>query len=179
MLSGELYDPNVPELSADRRRAKELLIRFNRTMPGQTEERRAVLGELFGSLGPGAVVEPPFQCDYGINIHAGERLYINVNCVFLDCGRLEIGNHVLFGPAVQVYTVNHPLQPGPRSEDLELTAPVRIEDNVWIGGSSVVVPGVTIGKNSVIGAGSVVTRDVPPNVVAVGNPCRVLKPLPE
>jgi maltose O-acetyltransferase len=171
MLGGELYDASDPELTAARARARELLARFN------ARPERSLLEELLGSVGPEAVIEPPFHCDYGSNISVGTRFYANVNCVFLDCAPISIGDRVLFGPAVQLYAATHPVEAEPRREGLEYARPIAIGDDVWIGGAAVVLAGVTIGDRAVIGAGSVVVHDVPADVVAVGNPCRPVRKL--
>ncbi len=176
MLAGELYRAADPELVAERERARRLTRLYNATTEQQLQERRAILTELFGRIGPKMEIEPPFYCDYGCNIVAGDNLYMNFGCVILDCNRVEIGDNVLMAPYVQIYTAYHPTDPAIRLTGEELTAPVRIGHNVWIGGGSILCPGVTIGDNTTIGAGSVVTSDVPTNVVAAGNPCRVLRP---
>lgn len=167
----ELYDPSAPELLAARTRAKEVLRAFAAT--GDV----AVLRTLFAALADDAVVEPPFYCDYGSNIRAGAGFYANSGCVFLDCAPIEIGDHVLLGPCVQLYAATHPLDAEVRRQGLEYAEPITIGDDVWLGGGTIVLPGVTIGARAVIGAGSVVARDVPADVVAVGNPCRVLRSL--
>lgn len=166
MLAGEPYDASDPELTAARTRARELLARFH------VRPERSVLEELFASVGPEAVIEPPFHCDYGFNVSVGERFYANVNCVFLDCAPISIGDRVLFGPAVQLYAATHSLDAEMRRRGLEYALPITIGDDVWVGGGAIVLPGVTIGDRAVIGAGSVVVKDVPADVVAVGNPCR-------
>jgi maltose O-acetyltransferase len=178
MLAGRLYDASDPELVAERLRARDLLFAFNGSLPADKEKRRALLGDLFAQFGESSLIEPIFHCDYGYNISFGKGSYANVGCVFLDVMPIRIGNEVLFGPAVQLYAATHPLAPEERATGLELGAPITIEDRVWVGGGTVVCPGVTIGKGSVIGAGSVVTRDIPERVVAVGNPCRVVRHIP-
>ena len=177
MLRGELYDPSDDQLVLERRRARELLKAFNDSRPQELKKRRNLLTELFGTRGGKVWIEPPFQCDYGSNIHLGQSVFFNFNCVILDCARVEIGDNVLCGPAVQIYTATHPLDATTRRTWLESARPVRIEDDVWIGGGAIINPGVTIGARSVIGAGSVVTRDIPPDVFAAGNPCRVIRQL--
>jgi maltose O-acetyltransferase len=169
MLSGEPYDASDPELTAARSRARELLARFN----GRPD--RSVLEELFASVGPEVVIEPPFHCDYGFNLSVGERFYANVNCVFLDCAPISIGDRVLFGPAVQLYAATHSVDAETRRRGLEYALPITIGDDVWIGGGAIVLAGVTVGDRAVIGAGSVVVKDVPADVVAVGNPCSPLR----
>ena len=171
MIAGELYDPGDAELSAARARARDLLAQYNMA-PEAT-----VLAQLLGSVGTGAVVEPSFHCDYGFNISVGERFYANANCVFLDCAPIVVGDHVLLGPAVQLNAATHTLDAETRRRGLEYALPIAVGDDVWIGGGAVVLPGVTIGDRAVIGAGSVVTKDVPPDVVAAGNPCRPLREL--
>lgn len=166
MLAGELYDALDPELVEARGRARALLTRFN-----ATRDRQALV-ELLGRLPDGAVVEPPFHCDYGFNITVGERFYANVNCVFLDCAPIEIGAYVLLGPGVQLYTATHPVDPAERREGLESAKPITIGDDTWLGGGAIVLPGVMIGERAVVGAGSVVTRDVPADTKVAGNPAR-------
>jgi len=177
MLAGELYLSTDPELVAADLRAQELLFLFNATRPGADTERRALLVELFATFAPGAVLRPSFRCDYGSNISIGEDTFINYDCVFLDCNRITIRREVQIAPRVQIYTATHPLDAAMRRSKLEFALPVVVEDGVWIGGGAIVCPGVTIGQNTVVGAGSVVTRDLPAGVLAVGNPCRVLRAL--
>ncbi|OPY27637.1 MAG: maltose O-acetyltransferase [Methanocella sp. PtaU1.Bin125] len=177
MLAGELYLASDPELVADRLRARRLTGDYNATYEGEPGRRTRILRELFGRLGPGAEVEPPFYCDYGYNILAGSRLYLNFGCVFLDCNRISIGDDALFGPYVQIYTASHPVDPAARRSKRELAAPVSVGNNVWIGGGVIILPGVTIGDDTTIGAGSVVAGDIPANVVAAGNPCVVKRQL--
>jgi maltose O-acetyltransferase len=177
MLAGELYDSADPELTAMRVRARQLVRRLNDHEPGQWAVAEAILGELFGSIGPDSWIEPPFRCDYGANIHAGRKLYMNFDCVVLDCGRVDIGDHVMFGPGVHVYAATHPLDPDERCKGPESTLPVRIGNQVWLGGGAIVCPGVTIGDGTTVAAGSVVTRDLPPYVLAAGSPCRVIRSL--
>jgi maltose O-acetyltransferase len=135
------------------------------------------LEQLLGKVGKRVSVRPSFYCDYGYNIELGDHVFINFNCVFLDCAPIIVGNNVLFAPAVQLYTATHPLDVKTRTADLESAHPIRIEDNVWVGGGAVVLPGVTVGANSVIAAGSVVTKDIPANVVVAGNPAKVIRDL--
>lgn len=179
MLAGRLYHAQDPDLTAARLRARQLVFRYNQSAPGEEGLRREVAAELFGRMGEGCYLEPPLRCDYGFNIRLGDRVYVNFNLVVLDCAAVTIGNDVLIGPNVGIYTAGHPVDPGLRREGLEFALPVTIEDGVWIGGHAVIAPGVRIGRNSVIGAGSVVTKDIPANVVAVGNPCRVIRPITE
>jgi maltose O-acetyltransferase len=171
MLAGELYDASDPELVAARGRARGLLVRYN------AEPDSTLLRELLGEVGAGAVVEPPFHCDYGENVTVGERFYANAGCVFLDCAPIRFGDRVLLGPAVHVYAATHPVDAEKRRRGLEYALPVTIGNDVWIGGAAVVLPGVTVGERAVVGAGSVVTSDVPADVVAAGNPCRPLREL--
>lgn len=177
MLAGELYMADDPVLHTAHLRAQEILGRFNVTPADAGDERRALLGGLFGSLGQDAVVKPTLRCDYGFNIAIGARTFLNYDCVLLDCHRITIGNEVQFAPGVHIYTATHPLDAMQRRSGLESAMPVTIADGVWLGGRVIVCPGVTIGENTVVGAGSVVVRDLPANVLAVGNPCRVVRPL--
>jgi maltose O-acetyltransferase len=177
MLSGELYEPGDAELVEARLRARRLLARYNATDAGDVRERRALLGELLGGCGDRAWIEPPFFCDYGWNITIGERAFLNFNCVILDCAPVEIGARTMVASAVQFCAATHPVDPATRRDGLEFARPIVVGANVWIGAGAIVGPGITIGDDSVVGAGSVVVRDVPPNVVAVGNPCRVVREL--
>ena len=167
-------DPFKSELVAARKRAKSLCQQLNALRADQHKARKPIYKELFGKVST-AYIEPNFFCDYGRNIFLGENFYANHNCVILDVGEVHIGDRVLFGPAVQIYGTTHPLDAGERASGKEFCAPVIISDDCWIGGSAIILAGVTIGKGSLIGAGSVVTQDIPEGVVAVGNPCRVLK----
>jgi maltose O-acetyltransferase len=176
MLAGELYDPLDPELTAARVRARDLCQALNGTREADADQRRAVLIDLFGAGGDEVWMQPPFYCDYGSNIFLGRRVFFNFNCVVLDVCRVAIGDFTLFGPAVQIYTATHPLEAELR-RSREFGKPVTIGADVWVGGAAVILPGVTIGSRSVIGAGSVVTRDVPDDVFAAGNPCRVIRKL--
>jgi len=176
MLAGELYDPLDPELAAGRARARDLCQALNATREGDVDERRRILTELFGAGGESVWMQPPFFCDYGANIELGERVFFNFNCVVLDVCRVVIGDHTLFGPAVQIYTPMHPMDAELRRKE-EYGRPVEIGSDVWVGGGAIILPGVRIGSRSVIGAGSVVTRDVPEGVFAAGNPCRVIRAL--
>lgn len=175
MLAGALYDPLDPQLLGERRNTRLLLKALNDTRDDQTDERERLIKELIPNAGTGIWIEPPFYCDYGSNIFLGDKVFFNFNCVILDVARVRIGSRVLFGPAVQVYAATHPLTAEERRTGLELGREIDIGDDVWIGGGSVVCPGVRIGHRSVIGAGSVVTRDIPDGVFAAGNPCRVLR----
>jgi maltose O-acetyltransferase len=175
MLAGELYDSQDAQLVAERRRARLLLKAFNDSSDDQAEERERILRELIGAAGEGLWIEPPFYCDYGSNITVGDRVYFNFNCVVLDVAPVRIGSRVLFGPLVQIYTATHPMGAAERRKGLEYAKPIEIGDDVWIGGGAIVCPGVRIGARAVIGAGSVVTRDIPEGVFAAGNPCRVIR----
>jgi maltose O-acetyltransferase len=179
MLSGELYDAGDARLVADRVRARRLLAAYNATDAADREGRTRILSELVGSLGDGVWVEPPFFCDYGDNISLGNGAYLNANCVVLDPAPVEIGAGALLGPSVQLLTATHPADAAARAAGREYALAVTIGANAWIGAAALVLPGVTVGENAVVGAGSVVTRDVPPNVVAAGNPCRVIRELEE
>ena len=178
MLDGELYDPMDPELAAGRTRARDLCQALNATLEAKTDERRRLLAELFGASGDSVWMQPPFFCDYGRNIEMGERVFFNFNCVVLDVCRVEIGSFTLFGPAVQIYTATHPFNAELRRRE-ESGKPIHIGSDVWVGGGAIILPGVRIGSRAVIGAGSVVTRDVPEGVFAGGNPCRVLREIME
>jgi maltose O-acetyltransferase len=174
MLAGELYDPLDAELAAMRARARELTFDLAQLRPTEEEERRRILVALFGAGGDAVWLEPPFHCDYGSNIHLGKKVFFNFGCVVLDVCPVHIGSFTLFGPAVQIYTATHPMDSVLR-RTRELAKPVIIGADCWIGGGAIICPGVTIGSRVVIGAGSVVTRDLPDDVVAVGNPCRVIR----
>lgn len=174
MLAGELYLSNDQELVEDRLRAKKLCYQYNNLNPELKEEGTVILQKLFQTEQQ-PYLEPIFYCDYGYNIKLGEHFYANHNCVFLDVNTITIGDNVMLGPAVQIYTATHPLKAKLRNSGLELGYPIEIGDNVWIGGGAIIQPGVKIGNNSVIGAGAVVTRDIPANVFAGGNPAKVIK----
>ncbi|MCC8407981.1 sugar O-acetyltransferase [Mucilaginibacter sp. UR6-1] len=176
MLDGELYIAADAELTEMRERARQLLHQYNQMIASPTEEKTGVLKQLLSKCST-IDIQPPFFCDYGTNIIAGDNLFMNFNCVVLDCALVTIGNNVQFGPYIQVYTATHPLVAAERIKGPELAKPITIGDNVWIGGGAIICPGVTIGENTTIGSGSVVTRDVPANVFAAGNPCRVIKNL--
>ncbi len=173
MLSGELYNALDPELVEARVRARDLCQELNTSRERQQEIRPRILLELLGGGGDSVWMQPPFYCDYGSNIYLGERVYFNFNCVILDVCEVRIGDFTMFGPAVQVYTASHPLRADLRRTQ-EFGKPVSIGSDVWIGGGAIVLPGVTIGDNTVIGAGSVVTKDIPSGVIAAGNPCRII-----
>lgn len=178
MLAGELYDPLDPVLVQARNRARDLCQHLNATREGDTEVRRRLLQELFGKGGETVWMQPPFFCDYGANIHLGERVFFNFNCVVLDVCRVTVGDFTLFGPAVQIYTATHPMNAELRRQQ-EFSKPIEIGADVWVGGGAIICPGVNIGSKTVIGAGSVVTRDIPEGVFAAGNPCRVIRAIIE
>jgi maltose O-acetyltransferase len=174
MILGQLYDPLAPELVEARARAQALCRALNDLSEGQAGDRRRLMSELFGKLGEGVSVTPPFHCDYGFNIELGDRVFFNFNCIVLDVCPVQIGSFSLFGPAVQIYTATHPMNAALRRQQ-ELGKPVEIGADVWVGGGAIICPGVRIGSSSVIGAGSVVTRDIPEGVFAAGNPCRIVR----
>ena len=174
MLAGELYVADCPELAADARRAAAWMARYNASACETAETRRALLAELFAEVGAHVNLRPPFHCDYGYNIHLGDGVFMNFNCVILDVVAVHIGAGTQIGPGVQILTADHPRDPELRSRQLEFGRPVRIGANVWIGAGALILPGVTIGDHALVGAGSVVTRDVPPRATVVGNPARVL-----
>ncbi|NLF66778.1 MAG: sugar O-acetyltransferase [Chloroflexi bacterium] len=177
MLVGELYNAQDPELVAARRRARLLTKRLNDTRDDEQELRRELLQELFGSSGANLWLEPPFYCDYGSNIHVGDNVFFNFNCVILDVAEVTIGSGAMFGPLVQIYTATHPIEAHERLKGHEAGKPIRIGSGVWVGGGAIINPGVTIGDRTTIGAGSVVTRDIPADVFAAGNPCRMIREL--
>ncbi|HYP75229.1 MAG TPA: sugar O-acetyltransferase [Polyangiaceae bacterium] len=176
MVAGELYDPADPLLMKMRERARELCRQLNAAAETEHELRTSLQRELFASGGDEASIQAPFFCDYGSNIHLGKRVYFNFNCVVLDVCPVHIGEHTLFGPAVQIYTATHPLDAEQRRTH-EYAKPIRIGSDCWVGGGAIILPGVTIGDRTVVGAGSVVTKDLPSNVIAAGNPCRVIRPV--
>jgi maltose O-acetyltransferase len=178
MIAGELYDPMDPELVAGRDRARDLCQDLNATRESQADERRRILRELFGKGGDTVWMQPPFFCDYGVNIELGERVFFNFNCVVLDVCPIKIGSYTLFGPAVQIYTPMHPMNAEQRRLK-EFGKPIEIGSDVWVGGGAIILPGVTIGSRTVIGAGSVVSRSIPEGVFAAGNPCRVIREITE
>jgi maltose O-acetyltransferase len=177
MLGGDPYDPLDDELVAGRARARSLTRSYNETADSEQERRATILSELLGGAGAGVWIEPPFRCDYGSNIYLGRNVFLNFDCVVLDCARVEIGDATLLGPCVQIYAATHPLAAGQRRAGVEYALPVTIGADVWIGGASVICPGVTVGPGTVVGAGSIVVADLPAGVVAAGNPCRVLRAL--
>lgn len=176
MLSGELYNPmTAMELFYERTNAKTLCHKFNNLLPSETHKRKSIIKKLFGKTGDNFHIESVFWCDYGYNIEIGENFYMNHNCTILDCAKVKFGDNVFVAPNCGFYTAAHPIIAQERNTGIEYAKPITIEDNVWIGGGCSFLPGVSVGANSVIGAGSVVTKDIPANVVAVGNPCRVLR----
>lgn len=179
MIRGELYDATDSHLVLERRRARSLTKSLNESRDEDTDARARILADLFGKLGEQVWIEPPFYCDYGFNIALGSRVFFNFECVILDPAPVEIGNDVLFGPGVHVYTATHPIDYRERRAGLELAKPVWIGSDTWIGGGAIIGPGVRIGDRSIVGAGSVVTKDIPPGVLAAGNPCRVIRALEE
>lgn len=173
MLAGERYNCLDPDLEADRQKARKLLRLYNSSEA--TPERQSILQQLLGHVGRNSIIEPPFHCTYGQNIYIGDDVFLNVLCTILDCNQVHIGHHVMIGPAVQIYTAAHDLKAEARIRGWEVAKPIVIEDNVWLGGGAILLPGVKIGRNAVVGAGAVVTRDVPANTVVVGNPARVIR----
>ena len=179
MCDEENYDASDPQLVDKRMQAKILTQKYNTCDAEKEEEKRQILKYLFGRVEDGIKIEAPFFCDYGFNIKVGKNFYMNFDCVILDCAEVEIGDNVLCGPKVQIYTPCHPIDPAERLSGVEFAKKIKIGNNVWIGGGAIICPGVTIGDNTTIGAGSVVTKNIPANVVAVGNPCKVIKKLCE
>jgi maltose O-acetyltransferase len=177
MLAGELYDAGDAELAAGRSKARGLFTRYNALSYDDKENRTAILKELLGGFTNNIDIQSPFYCDYGFNIFAGDNLFLNFNCIILDCARVTLGNNVFLAPNVQLYTAYHPIIAAERIKGPEYASPITIGNNVWLGGGVIVCPGVTIGDNTTIGAGSVVTKSIPANVVAAGNPCRVIREL--
>lgn len=178
MLAGELYHPHDPELIQARIRARDLCQDLNATREDDQEVRRSILKELFGQGGDSVWMQPPFFCDYGANILLGERVFFNFNCVVLDVCEVKIGSFTLFGPSVQIYTATHPMNSELRRKQ-EFSKPIEIGSDVWVGGGAIICPGVKIGSKTVIGAGSVVTRNIPEGAFAAGNPCRVIREITE
>ena len=176
MLAGEIYDANYDkELIQERQEAKELCYDYNNLRPSKIEERKEILKNLLGKTKENFWIEQPFVCDYGYNIEVGENFYANHNLIILDANKVKFGDNVFIAPNCGFYTAGHPLDAESRNKGLEYAKTIEIGNNVWIGGNVVVLPGVKIGDNSVIGAGSIVNKDIPANVVAVGNPCKVIK----
>ena len=179
LLNHEYYNTDSPDIRAACVKVKNLFLEYNALPTSEPEKREAILRRAFGEVGEKPWIESPFQCDIGFTTRLGNNVYINHNCVFLDAGGITIGNRVMIGPNVGIYTPEHAFDPVLRAQGYEISEPVTIGDNVWIGGSVVILGGVTIGENTIIGAGSVVTHDIPANVIAVGNPCRVLREISE
>ena len=179
MLRGELYRPDDPELLAGQERCARLLDRYNATRHDDQAEREALLGELLGSVGEGVIVKPAFRCDYGSNISIGDGTFVNFDCAMLDIAPIVLGSTCWLATQVQLLAATHPIDPIPRRDGWEYGAPITIADNVWLGGGVIVCPGVTIGEHTVVGAGAVVTRDLPAGVVAYGNPARVVREIGE
>lgn len=173
--NGLLYDSTLKSFEKKRRRAKRLCHRYNRCKPSKVKKRNNILKKLFGKTGKKILIEPPFYCDYGDNIEVGDYFSANMNCVMLDGAEIKIGNHVMLGPNVSLYGTGHPKNADIRNKYIEYSYPITIQNNVWIGGSVSILPGVTIGENSIIGAGSVVTKNIPRDTIAYGNPCRIVK----
>ena len=179
MISGKPYKAFDDELVNERRYAKELIFDFNSFRPNEILNRNGLIKRLLGKIGNSFIIEPPFRCDYGYNIEIGENFYSNYNLIILDCAKVLIGDNVMIGPNVSIYTAGHPVHYEIRNQGYEYAFPVSIGNNVWIGGNAVINPGVSIGDNSVIGSGSVITKDIPGNVIAAGNPCKVLRGINE
>jgi maltose O-acetyltransferase len=177
MLAGELYVALDPQLTEERTQARLLTQALNNSREDEPDQRAQLLKQLIPQAGPGLWLQPPFYCDYGYNIVTGENVFFNFNCVVLDVTTVTIGDRTLFGPNVQVYTATHPIDHQVRSSGVEYAKSISIGSDVWVGGSAVICPGVSIGDRTIIGAGSVVTRDIPADVFAAGNPCRVIRHL--
>ena len=175
MLAGDQYIADDPDLQREALRAAQLVAAYNASAADAPEERRRILGELLGGVGQGVALRPPFYCDYGYHIRIGDRTFANFGLIALDVAPITIGADVQIGPNVQLLTPTHPVEPEPRRAKWEGSAPITIGDNVWLGGGAIICPGVTIGENTVVGAGAVVIRDLPANVVAVGNPARIVR----
>ena len=178
MHSGRLYRCGTPELFDRQIAAQELMYEYNHTRPSQEDRQMELLSQMFASIAPDSYIEPPFHANWGgQHVHVGRGVYANFNLTLVDDGEIFIGDHVMIGPNVVLCSGTHPICPELRREPYQYNLPIHIGDNVWLGGGAFVMPGVTIGENSVIGAGSIVTRDIPANVIAVGNPCRVVRPI--
>jgi len=175
MLAGEIYNPADPELVRDREEARRKVLVYNQTLETEVEKRIQILKDLLGSTGGNIYMQPNIRFDYGYNTYVGENFYANFDCTFLDVCEIRIGDNCMLGPNVHIYTATHPINPFERNSGKEYGKPVNIGDNVWIGGGSIINPGVTIGDNVVIASGSVVTKDVPANVVVGGNPAKIIK----
>jgi maltose O-acetyltransferase len=175
MLAGELYRPGAPEIQADQAATKAWLVRYNASLGLPADERHSLLAERLGAVGKGAAIRPPFHCDYGFNIRLGPGAFLNFNCVILDVVEVLIDEGTQIGPAVQIYTADHPRDAAQRREGLEFGRRVRIGRHAWIGGGAIILPGVSIGDDAIVGAGAVVTRDVPAGCTVAGNPARLIK----
>ena len=175
MLSGLLYDPTIKSLADERLVAEELSFKFNNLPPSKNKEKSEILKKLFGKVGKNVFVRSTLYCDYGYNIEVGDNFYANHNLTILDCAKVKFGDNVLIAPNCGFYTATHPIVAEERNTWLEYAKPITVGNNVWFGANVSVMPGVTIGNNVVVGAGSVVTKDIPDNVIAVGNPCKVLR----
>ena len=175
MLSGQMYDASDPELAAERLHARMTFQNINAITEDRKEERDEMFQQLLGESGDGLWIEPPFYCDYGYNIKVGEKVFMNFGTCILDVMEVRMGDRVMLGPNVQIYTATHPLEAVPRSSGREFAKPVAIGNDVWLGGGCIICPGVTIGDGAVVGAGAVVTRDVEPNVFVAGNPAKIVK----
>ena len=180
ILSGELYDPMDPEIAKEQfPKIDKIILEYNNTSINDTEKREKMLGEILGRAGKNCFILSPFSATWGCNTYVGDNFFANFNFTLLVDAEVHIGNNVKFGPNVTIVTAGHPIYPELREKGIEYNLPVRIGNNVWMGAGVIVLPGVTIGDNSVIGAGSVVTKDIPPNTVAVGSPCRVMREIGE
>lgn len=177
MIAGEMYDPMDKQLAEARVRTRLLIKALNDSSEDDTAGRRSILSQLVPNAAPDLWLQPPFYCDYGYNMKVGERVFFNFNCIVLDVAPVTIGSRTMFGPNVQVYTATHPVNHVERSSGKEYAKPISIGEDVWIGGSAVICPGVTIGDRTIIGAGSVVTKNIPADVLAAGNPCKVIRHL--
>lgn len=177
MLAGQLYNHYDRQLTTERKEIAEKVFTYNGTR--ELDKQQELLSTMLGKVGNNVEIKIPFMCDYGYNIEIGDNVFINYNCTMLDCNKIKIGNNVLIAPNVQFYAATHPVEYEIRLQELEMAYPIIVEDNVWIGGGAIICPGVKIGRNTVIGAGSVVVKDIPANCVAVGNPCKVIKRLEE
>ncbi|WP_446316935.1 sugar O-acetyltransferase [Vibrio vulnificus] len=179
MHQQKIYFCDDESVALEQQACLEILYDFNQTRPSEMEKRKAILRDLLADVGENCYIEPPLRANWGKHTHLGNNVYANFNLTLVDDTHIYIGNSVMIAPNVTIATAGHPIDPELRRKVAQFNIPVHIKDNVWIGANSVVLPGVTIGENSVIGAGSVVTKDIPANVVAVGNPCRVLRPIGE
>jgi maltose O-acetyltransferase len=173
MFAGEKYNCLDPDLDIERQKVKKHLWLYNQTET--LPERQSILQHLLGQIGQNSIIEPPFYCVYGQNIFIGNHSFLNLGCTILDCNKVQIGHHVMIGPNVQIYTAAHELLAEERIQGLEIAKPIVIDDRVWIGGGAILLPGVSVGRNAVVGAGAVVSRDIPANTIAVGNPARVIR----